>query len=258
MIDWKNILCTGGSGLLGRTLRRLAPEMQYPSSREFDVTDYPGMGAYAAGRRIAAIFHAAAFTSPPKIDQDPLRALLVNVAGTANVARLCLENGLRLVYVSTDYVFRGDAGNYKEDDSVFPVNRYAWSKLGGECAVRMVNDSLIIRTSFGPEPFPYEKAFTDQWTSREPVSAIAAKLLPLIGSGTTGVIHVGGLRRSVYEYARSVSGDRKIGEMSTAEVNFSIPRDTSLDCRRYEELMGPGRETAAGGGSGAKRSPQNE
>jgi dTDP-4-dehydrorhamnose reductase len=236
MIARENILCTGGSGLLGRTLRRLAPEMRYPSSGEFDVTDYPGMAAYAAGRGIAAIFHAAAFTSPPKIDRDPLRALLVNVAGTANVARLCLENNLRLVYVSTDYVFRGDAGNYREEDPVYPVNRYAWSKLGGECAVRMADDSLIIRTSFGPEPFPYDKAFTDQWTSREAVSVIAAKILPLIGSGITGVIHIGGPRRSVYEYALTVAKGRNIEGCSINDLPFVFPRDTSLNCGKYFEF----------------------
>ncbi len=58
-------------------------------------------------------------------------------------------------------MLKGDQGNYKETDPVYPVNKYAWSKLGGECAVRMYDKSLIIRTTFGPNVFPYQKAFVD-------------------------------------------------------------------------------------------------
>ena len=83
----------------------------------------------------------------------------------------------RLVQISTDYVFNGEKGNYREDDPVFPVNKYAWSKLGGECAVLIYDNSLVVRTSFGPSQFPFEKAFADQWTSRESVGAIAGKIV---------------------------------------------------------------------------------
>lgn len=229
------ILITGGSGLLGTALRKLLPDALYPSSAEFDVTRPDTMNAYAEGRELAAVLHAAAFTSPPKIEQDPMRAVAVNIVGTANVVGFCAARGVRLVYVCTDYVFRGDAGGYREDDPVFPVNRYAWSKLGGECAVRMYANSLVVRTTFGPEPFPYEKAFVDQWTSREVVSVVAAKLVPLLDSDCTGTLHVGGPRRTVYEYALSAARGRPVGELSVDEVSFSVPRDTSLDCSAYRE-----------------------
>jgi len=103
------------------------------------------MDAYAQRGDYSMIIHAAAFTSPPKIDQDPLKAVEVNIIGTANVVRLCIKHNLKLVYISTDYVFRGDKGNYRENDEVFPVNRYAWSKLGGECAVRMYDSALKVK-----------------------------------------------------------------------------------------------------------------
>jgi dTDP-4-dehydrorhamnose reductase len=147
-----------------------------------------------------------------------------------------MAHGLRLIYISTDYVFRGDRGNYREDDPVHPVNQYAWSKLGGECAVRMYDRALIVRTSFGPNVFPYEKAFCDQWTSRESVDQFARKLVNLIDHDVTGVIHVGGPRRTVHEYASSLGGDKEIQKLSIHEVNFSVPVDTSLDCQRYAQL----------------------
>jgi dTDP-4-dehydrorhamnose reductase len=231
------ILFTGGSGLLGGEIKQRLPRALFPTSAEFDITNYPQMSAYLDQSEVGVILHAAAFTSPPRCDQDPARALAVNVVGTANVVRLCLERGIRLAYISTDYVFDGERGRYKEDDPVSPVNKYAWSKLGGECAVRMLEGSLIIRTSFGPNVFPFPKAFTDQWTSRVCVREAAEKIVALLKTGATGVVHVGGPRRSVYEYAKSLDSDREIGELSTGSVAFRVPRDTSLDSSRFDRLI---------------------
>jgi dTDP-4-dehydrorhamnose reductase len=240
-IDPERMLFTGGSGLLGGEVRQLLPAAQYPASCEFDVTDVAQMEAYLADHACELMVHAAAFTSPPKIDRDPQRAIEVNIVGTANVVRLCMRHGLRLVYISTDYVFPGDRGHYREEDSMHPVNKYAWSKLGGECAVRIYDRSLIVRTSFGPNVFPYDKAFVDQWTSRQSVREIAAKLVRLFDVDVTGVIHLGGPRRSVFEYARSLDPARSVQELSIHDVNFQVPVDTSLNCERYEELgQGPG------------------
>jgi dTDP-4-dehydrorhamnose reductase len=237
MMDYSKIIFTGGSGLLGTEFGKLLPEIKYPSSKEFNITDYKQMRNYIEAGDYELIVHAAAFTSPPLIEKDPERALKINIVGTCNVVKLCIEFDLRLIYVSTDYVFSGNDGNYKEDDPVYPVNKYAWSKLGGECAARMYDKSLIIRTSFGPNMFPYEKAFVDQWTSRESVSTIAQMVSKLLDKSLTGVIHVGGKRKTVFEYAGSLDGSRDIGKLSIHDVNFAVPIDTSLDCGRFEQVI---------------------
>jgi len=236
--DPKRLLFTGGSGLLGRAFHRLVPEGMYPSSTEFDVSNSDQIAVWTRHRQIDIIVHAAAFTSPPKIDHEPARALEVNIIGTASIVRLAMSLNARLVYISTDYVFRGDRGQYHEDDELYPVNRYAWSKLGGECAVRLYENALIIRTSFGPDEFPYPKAFTDQWTSRQSVSAAARDILRAVRSGLTGVLHVGGPRRSVFEYAKSLDGTRDVGGLSIKDVTFAVPVDTSLDSARFRREIG--------------------
>jgi dTDP-4-dehydrorhamnose reductase len=228
---------TGGSGLLGSEFRKIAPEFRFPDAETFDVTNYSQMERYAMDCACRCIIHAAAFTSPPLIDKDPLKALEVNIIGTAHIVRLCMKLNVRLIYVCTDYVFSGDRGLYAETDPVSPVNKYAWSKLGGECAARLFDRALVIRTSFGPDRFPYDRAFADQWTSREPVSVIARKLKALADSELTGVIHVGGPRRTVLEYARSLDGTRQVGSLSIKDVSFSVPVDTSLDCGRYDRIF---------------------
>ena len=236
-MDHSKVIFTGGSGLLGSAFKEVVPDIDYPSSEEFDVTKYDQMREYVQAHSLDLLIHAGAFTSPPLIDTDPVMALRVNIIGTANVVRLCAEFDGRLIYISTDYVFKGDTGNYKETDHVYPVNKYAWSKLGGECAVRMYDKSLIIRTTFGPDVFPYEKAFIDQWTSRESVSVIAQKISQLIDKDVTGVLHVAGNRKTVLEYARGLDKAKDIGELSVQDVSFAVPVDTSLNCDKYREMV---------------------
>ncbi len=231
------IVLTGANGLLGTTFRKFRPDIRYVDIEEFDITDYESMKAYFEPEGFDLMVHCAAFTSPPLIDKDPLTAIEVNIVGTSNIVKLCAECDARLIYICTDYVFKGDKGNYKEDDPVYPVNKYAWSKLGGECAVRLYDKSLIIRTTFGPNVFPYEKAFVDQWTSRESVSVIAGKICKLIDKDITGVIHVGGPRRTVFEFAKSLDETKDIKELFAGEVNFVVPVDTSLNCERYNEII---------------------
>lgn len=234
-------LVTGGSGVLGTALREVLADAVYPQSSEFDVARPESMDRWAElhpSDTLATVVHAAAFTSPPRIDANPEKALDVNIGGTVNVVHFCARRNLRLVYISTDYVFDGDKGEYLETDPVYPVNKYAWSKLGGECAVRLYDNSLILRMSFGPVPFPYEKAFADQYTSREPVTGIVAKIARIVDSDSTGVLHIGAKRRTVLEYAKSIDPAREIKPLLLSEVSFSAPRDTSLNTDRYGRLFG--------------------
>jgi dTDP-4-dehydrorhamnose reductase len=245
MVDRHTVIFTGGTGLLGTAFRRIEPLIRHLDHGEFDITKYAEMDHYVRSKPCTTIIHAAAFTSPPLIDKEPLRAIDVNIIGTSNIVKLCMKHSLRVIYISTDYVFKGDKGNYKELDPVYPVNKYAWSKLGGECAVRMYDNHLIIRTSFGPDIFPYEKAFIDQWTSREPVSVIAKKISSLLDRPIKGTIHIGSARRTVFDYARSIDPDKKIGRLSIHDVSFRVPEDTSLDCEEFENLIGRGPTKAA-------------
>ena len=89
------------------------------------------------------------------------KSIDINIIGTSNVVKVCDEFNIKLIYFSTGYVYPGIKGNYKETDSVLPINNYAWSKLGGECAVAMYKNSLILRITMCEKPFLYKKAFYD-------------------------------------------------------------------------------------------------
>jgi dTDP-4-dehydrorhamnose reductase len=211
-----------------------------PAHSEFDLENGAQMAAYLQNAEIDAVLHGAAATSPPTVEKNPVQAMRVNIAGTAELAALCHEAGLRLVYVSTDYIFKGDRGQYREDDELLPQNAYAWSKLGGESAVHMATDSLIIRTSFSPAKFPFPKAFVDQYTSRDSVEVIAPIILDLtLRPEITGIVHVGTARKSVKDLALLL-GRSDVADLRRDEVDFPVPYDTSLDLSRLKSLRESG------------------
>jgi dTDP-4-dehydrorhamnose reductase len=120
--------------------------------------------------------------------------------GTANLVRVCSEYNIKLIYFSTSYVYPGKKGNYSESDSLLPWNNYAWSKLGGECAVQMYKNSLILRVCMTEKPFVHKKAFANvklNFIFHEDLVKILIKLL-----NKRGVINVGGNAKTVYNFAK--------------------------------------------------------
>ncbi len=227
------ILLTGGSGLLGSQLQKLSPDMLAPSRVELDIADRYAVSAYVASHNPDIVIHAAAVTNNRHIEDNPTQALEVNIKGTANIALACLQRKTRLVYLSTDYVYKGDKANYSEKDEIEPVNLYAWTKLGGEASVLAVPNHLIIRTSFGAGQFEYDAAFTDKWTSKDYVDVIAPQILEAARSPLTGLLNIGSERRSLYEYAKTRNPDVKA--IQRGESAHKSPADTSLNLDRWTE-----------------------
>ena len=99
------------------------------------------------------------------LTKDISRSILTNIIGTSNIVRACKEKNIKLIYFSTNYVYPGKKGNYSESDPVLPINNYAWSKLGGECAAQMLKNSLILRICMTEKPFLYKFAYTNLRTN---------------------------------------------------------------------------------------------
>lgn len=226
-----NVLVAGGSGLLGRHLRKLRPNWMYPTHSDLDVGDI-----HAVWPDVDVIVHAAAVTSTPRCNDGPMLAMRTNIVGTCAAVAAASIQEIPLVYVSTDYVFNGIKGWYAEEDSVHPTNLYGWSKLGGECAVRMYDKGLIVRGSFSDVPYPHPRAFVDQWMTRLPVDEFASRLVQIVERKPVqvGVIHLRGKKRTTYDYARSISGDKQIDRIKRSDVSDEIPVDTSLVSTRED------------------------
>lgn len=223
---FNRILLTGGSGALGTQIQKHL-DCVAPSRRELDLTDPAACVRVVQQVQPDLIIHAAAYTDVAGGERERAAAYQTNVVGTEHVVRAA--QGVRFVYISTEYVFDGERGNYREDDIPNPVNYYALTKLLGELAVRQYPNTLIIRTSFKPDgPWPYPAAFTDQWTSADLASErapqiVQAALIPDL----LGVVHIGGERKTVY--ALAARSTPTVGKRSIAELDLKLPKDTSLD-----------------------------
>lgn len=226
------ILLIGGSGTLGTELRKLNADIIAPVRDECDIEFYGDLECTISEHRPDVVINAAAIIDNRTIEHNALKTINVNIIGSANVAAICAEYGIRYVYISTDYIYKGDRGNYKETDEILPFNKYAWSKLGGECSAVQVKNHLIIRTSFGKSDFDYKKAFTDKWVSKDYVDVIAPMILEAATSPLTGILNLGTERKTIFDYCiqrNEVEGVR------IADTNHFTPYDTSLNLQRWQD-----------------------
>ena len=140
------ILVTGGAGQLGRALVRCAGAHEV-IARDIDTLDILDPAAVArAVAGVDAVINAAAYTAVDKAEVEHDRAFAINRDGAANIARAA--RGLRLIQVSTDYVFDGGSRRpYREDDPVAPRGVYGASKAAGE-AVVVSEGGTVVRTSW--------------------------------------------------------------------------------------------------------------
>jgi len=229
------ILITGTHGLLGGKLKKHFSQPLCPSRFEMDIRVPPDMwdiGCNLAKNDIHTVIHCAAVKTIA-CDADPFEAMRTNILGTVHIATFCHLQQAKMIYISTDYVFKGDRGDYSPDDEVLPQNYYAETKLAGEYAVKCLPEYLIVRLSFFPDEFPYKEAFVDQWTTRITVSEAAEQIASLVKKGATGIHHICGPKRTVYEYALATSGGKGVRPIKLADHNFKRPKDTSLiQCER--------------------------
>ena len=184
------------------------------------------------------VVHAAAYTNVAQAERERAACWQVNVDGTRNLVRAVAARGVFLVHISTDYVFDGTRGGYREDDPVGPVcNYYALTKLVAEALARLTPAHLVIRTSFRPREWPYAVAFTDVYTSQDYLDIIAPDIALAITRCRDipfTTLHIATERKSVFELARRRKPDVQPG--SKRDVQVVLPDDISLDISRWRQL----------------------
>lgn len=231
----QKILLLGGSGTLGTELRKLNADIIAPSHDECNIVDEISVRENLEFYKPDLVINSAAIIDNRTIEHDAQRTINVNIIGAANVAYHCAELNIRYVYISSDYVYKGDRGNYKETDEILPFNKYAWSKLGGECSAVQVKNHLIVRTSFGKSLFDYKEAFSDKWASKDYVDRIAPMILEAATSPLTGILNLGTERKTLYDYASERSGVKAV---RIADTNHFTPQDTSLNLQKWMDYKG--------------------
>ena len=136
--------------------------------------------------------------------------------------------------MGTDYVYEGTDGNYKEKDSLKPFTKYGWSKLGGECAVQMYDNHLILRMAMNKKPFPHPKALIDMKKSLMWIEDAAKTTLKLLDE--TGIVNVGGKSQSVYDFVKEENP--KIKPIVLDDIpDVNMATDCSMDTTKLKMLL---------------------
>ncbi|CAI1713339.1 dTDP-4-dehydrorhamnose reductase [Serratia entomophila] len=147
------VLLTGSKGQLGSCFCDRLPagwDVLATDSDSLDITDLARVKQVVADYRPDAIVNAAAYTAVDKAETESELAARINEQGPKNLAQAAAEAGCRLIHVSTDYVFDGQAkAPYREADVTNPLGVYGKTKLDGEIAVAGVHpEAIIIRTAW--------------------------------------------------------------------------------------------------------------
>ena len=225
----KKIVVTGGSGRFGKILKNFKTKykLYFPTKNQLDILNTKKIEKYINKVRPKYLIHLAGLSRPMIIHEKNIeKSINLNIIGTANVTKICKKKNIKLIYFSTNYVYPGSKGNYKETDSLLPVNNYAWSKLGGEASVQLYKNSLILRVCMTEKPFVHKKAFANVKTSflyHKDVAEILFKVLK-----KKGVLNIGGKAKYIYDFAKKDNPTvKKI--FLKKHLDFGMPKNSSMN-----------------------------
>ena len=245
----QRLLVTGGCGYLGRELVSRAPTQGWrvtatwferPPAGDAEWVRVDVRDPYAVAealRGVDAVVHTAYVQGEGEWE--------TNVGGSETVARA--SAGRRLVHVSTDLVFRGDRGRYREEDDLDPVNSYGESKAEAERRVAAAHpEATIVRTSLiygGAEPGPQERLarenrrfFVDELRSPVQVGDLAEAILELLALDVPGPLHLGGADDvSRYDFAVLLGADP--AQLERAATTPDRAPNVTLDSSRARTLL---------------------
>ena len=231
------IVFTGGSGRVGEVFKKKTnlKNIFFPKKRDFNILNLKQIQKYLSKKKPDILIHAAGLSRPMNIHEKEIDISIDNnIIGTCNVVKVCKNLKIKLIYLSTSYVYPGLKGNYKETSPLLPYNNYAWSKLGGECAVQMYANSLILRVCMTEKPFIHKFAFKDLITNfifHEDVVKIFPKLLK-----KRGIINLGGKTKSVFNFAKKYNKNIK-GIYSKKLLGKEIPLRHSMNLKKLNKIL---------------------
>ena len=270
------VLIVGGSGLLGSKLYDILKENNYDvyasflnntisvkNSFRMDIVREEEVSRVIKKIDPDFVVHSAAFINVDECEKNKERAHNINVVGTENVANATEKIGSKLVYISTDYVFDGNKGFYKEIDKVNPINYYGLTKLKGEDVVKNIcKDFVIARTSviYGSSKVNFALWIIDQLEKGNQINVVVdqfvtptlnidlgEQLVSLIDNDSRGIFHAaGGERISRYDFAMVLADifnlDKELinsVSMDSFDWYAKRPLDSSLDVAKISNIKKP-------------------
>ena len=233
MLNNKKIVVTGGTGRFGKLLKKnVNKNFIFPTKKELNILEIDQIIKYLQKKRPKYLIHLAGLSRPIIIHEKNISlSIKLNIIGTSNLVIACKKLGIKIIYFSTSYVYPEKKGNHNEKSPLLPINNYAWSKLGGECAVQMYMNSLILRVSMTEKPFVHKSAFTNMFTNFIYYEDFLKIFLKIIDK--KGIINIGGPISSVYKFVKKENPKIKKKKLN----NYTIPRLPSNASMNINKLL---------------------
>ena len=199
------ILVTGSDGRFGRIIKKFNNKrFIFRNKKQLNILSESSIEKNLKKYKPKAILHLAGLSRPMKIHEKNIsKSINLNIIGTCKLVNMVSKFKIKMIYLSTSYVYPGNKGDYKENDPLKPWNNYSWSKLGGECAVQMYNNSLILRLCMTEKPFIHKNAYANvrsNFIYQEDAAKIILKLL-----NKKGIINVGGPSQTIFNFAKKTN-----------------------------------------------------
>ena len=218
----KKILVTGGNGRFAQELKKNTNNYNfiYRDKNQLNILSSKSIIKNIQKFKPNILLHLAGLSRPMSVHEKMInKSIDLNIIGTSNIVKICNEKKIKLIFLSTSYVYPGKRGNYKEEDPLLPWNNYGWSKLGAECAVQMYKNSLIIRACMTEKPFTHKFAFSNvksNFIFHDQFAKILIKVIPL-----KGIINIGGKSQTIFQFAKK--NNKKIKKKkSRGELPFKM------------------------------------
>ena len=231
----QKILVTGGDGRFSKVLKKENKFLNliFKSKNELNIMNLKSIENCIKKVKPKIIMHTAGLSRPMNLHKKNIsKSIDLNIIGTANITKICKKYNIKLVYFSTGYVYEGVKGNYSESDPVKPFNNYGLSKLGGECAVAMYSNSLILRITMTEKPFLHKKAFLNLKTNFMFHDDLV-KMLPKILK-QKGILNVGGRSQSVYSFAKK--NNSKVKKIRAKKV-LDFPLNQTMNLAKLKKII---------------------
>lgn len=233
-MDKLNVIVLG-DGLLGKELvKQTNWKFLSRKSSGFDIFDIEK--SIPKNTKINVIINCIANTNTYSTDKKGHWD--VNFAFVNDLIKYTNTNLIKLVHISTDYVYSNSTENATENDvPVHCENWYGYTKLLADGLVQLEsNDHLLIRCTHKPKPFPYNDAWEDQIGNFDYVDVISEKIIKLVRKNATGLYNVGTENKSMYQLALQTNNVNPI------KAPLHAPHNTTMDTSKMDETLDEGIE----------------
>ena len=225
------IIVTGSDGRFGKILKKINKKLIFRNKKQLNILSISSISKNFKKYKPSHILHVAGLSRPMKMhDKNINRSIDLNIIGTCNLVKETAKIGAKIIYLSTSYVYPGKKGNYSEEDALKPWNNYSWSKLGGECAVHMYKNSLILRVCMTEKPFVHKKAYANvksNFMYQEDAAKIVLKTL-----NKKGILNVGGTSQTVYEFVKKEN--KKVKKIFS---KGEFPKRVDMNLKKLKKII---------------------